>query len=103
MIYRLRVVFLIALFLLVLGWATNSHAKPIVAAIQGDVTVTLTDEKCKLKAVSNMPNRAVWRDSKGLSEGCFQVRPEVGLIVAYFDDGAVALIPMAHFKPVEVM
>lgn len=76
-----------------------ARAEAIASASQGTVTVTLTNEPCKLDAVKNLPYRAEWRDGAKVFQGCFNVWPG-GYILAYFDDRTAALIPVQEFRPV---
>lgn len=76
-----------------------AFAEPVGMVSNGGVTVTIYDEPCALKAVSNMPYRATWTEPGKRFEGCFMLRPDAGAVVAYFDDGSVTLIPMGAFKP----
>lgn len=82
--------------------ALKAEAAPLVQATDdAGVTVTLTDEPCKLTSIANMPYRATWRGPKRLMEGCFSVVPEVGLVVMFFDDKTVKLAAVSAFKPLE--
>lgn len=84
---------LLVLLLLLSGPA---KAAAVATASQGDVTITLYDDKCALPAVSNLPFRATWRDATGLHDGCFDVAN--GLVLAYFADKTVVAIPARVFK-----
>lgn len=85
----------IALLMLALGLAVQASAAPIATASHAGVIVTLTDEPCALPAVANLPNRATWQQDSKTYEGCFGVR--AGLVLAYFDDRTVALLPLDGF------
>lgn len=83
--------------------ALKAEAKPLLQATRDGITITLTDDTCKLSAVSNMPYRATWREKNKVVEGCFSVVSQVGLVALYFDDKTVVLAAMAAFKPVEIL
>lgn len=71
-------------------------AAPVAEVNQGGVRVVLTDEKCDQSAVVNLQNRATWTENGKTVEGCFGVG--VGsVIVLYFADKTIAVIPMRLF------
>jgi hypothetical protein len=93
--HRTKITLTVALILAIVGTAVD--AKPIAITSNEGVTITLYDEPCALAAVSNLPQRATWVEGNKRFEGCFGARPDVGGVLAYFDDGSVALIPMRAF------
>lgn len=83
----------------VLWWA-KAHAGPVAEAAADGAKVTLTDEDCKLKdKVTNLPKRATWKEKGKTFEGCFGVHPG-GVVMAYFSDGSVVIIPVQMFTAV---
>jgi hypothetical protein len=74
-------------------------AASIAVTTQGDAKITLFDEPCKLRAVSNLKMRAVWVEKGKTFEGCFGVHPG-GVVLAYFDDGSVVIMPVQDFAAV---
>ena len=101
--WRAGVVFLS--LLLVGGCATSSPKVPEplrmpVAALQhGSITVTLSRDVCGLTAVTNLPYRALWSEPGGGFEGCYDVRGEGTVVVIYFSDRMVLLLPLRMFRP----
>ena len=88
---------LIALLALA-GCATLPPPRPVAEYVEGPVTITLSDEPCALAAVTNLPYRATWRDTRGVFEGCFDIQH--GSVVAlYFDDRTVVTAPLRAFGP----
>ena len=85
--------------IVLVGLATNAYAAPQAQAVADGATIILTDEPCKLKEVTNLKFRATWSEKGKKYEGCYAVHP-YGLIVAYFSDGAVAIMPMDAFTKV---
>lgn len=73
-------------------------AAPIFEAAAGDVVVTLTNEPCKLTAVSNLPLRATWREAGKTHQGCFGAVG--GVVLGYWSDRTVTALPASVFKPV---
>jgi len=87
---------LIVLFLFFLAF--KSHAQPLaVFSDEKGVTVTLTDEDCKLKHLVQLPYRATWKEPGKVFEGCYGVRP--GMIISYWEDKSIAILPMGAFRP----
>lgn len=91
---------MLALLILV---AAPVFAEPIaVMSLQG-ITVTLTNQPCAIKYVTNLPLRATWKDGSKTFDGCYAVFPESEAIGFWFDDGSVAVIPAHIFKPVTAL
>jgi hypothetical protein len=66
-----------------------------------NVTVTLYNEPCSLKEVSNLPHRATWKEDGKTYEGCFGIVPQAGVLMMYFkEDRTVAVMPFDVFVPV---
>ena len=90
----------LAVLLIAATWPTKAHAIPVAEAAADGAKVTLTDEDCKLKdKVSNLPKRATWQERGKKFEGCYGVHPG-GVVMAYFSDGAVVIIPVQMFTAV---
>lgn len=93
----------IAFLIFVVGtvlYAAKVSADPLFSATAEGATITLTDEPCKVPAIGNLPFRAVWVEKDKTYEGCFGVRQDLGVVLAYFDDRSVALIPIQLFRKV---
>jgi hypothetical protein len=52
-----------------------------------------------LPAVSNLPYRGTWTEKGKTSEGCWALHPEVPLIISYWDDRTVAILPTVAVHP----
>lgn len=77
------------------------HAEPRLAVTQGNVTVTLYDDPCELgEKVTNLQFKATWQEGGRTFNGCWNARPDLEVVVAYFDDLTVALIPFRDLKRV---
>ena len=85
------------LLILALLLSFNVNAKPIAAASAENITVTLTDEPCKLIEVSNLQRRATWTEAGRVSEGCWAPHP-MGMVLLYFADRTVVMIPSEMFQ-----
>ncbi|HET9663577.1 MAG TPA: hypothetical protein VFP00_05055 [Burkholderiales bacterium] len=104
--YALRIVFFLGVVLLVfLLIAGEARAQPIFFADFESGRVTLTDEPCTLKAVTNAPKRVTWREPNGrLSEGCYGLytlrlpHGKVDIIIGYFDDLTLQVLPLSAFS-----
>ena len=88
-----------ALLILVAGAFSHSRAADVAKVSDSDVTITLTDEKCALSSVSNLPYRAYWDESGKHYEGCFAVRKI--FVLLYFDDKSVVVLPAHAFEPLK--
>ena len=78
-----------------------AYAKPVaVNTQQAGVTILLTDEKCVLQTISNLPNRATWNEAGKTFEGCWTVRPDTGVVLIYFEDMSVVAVPVRSFREV---
>lgn len=81
--------------------AANAHADPRFQVSTGDIRVVLHDEPCALKdQITNLPYRAVWHEKGQVFEGCWGARPDEGVVLSYFSDKTVGLIPMGALTPV---
>jgi hypothetical protein len=82
-------------------WPSIVFASPRYSVEAQGAVITLTDDPCELDAVKNLPYKATWVEDGKTFQGCFAPRPEVQLVVAYFDDRTVALIPFQALKKLE--
>lgn len=97
---RLIAVLGVLCFIVLVGIAPNAYAGPVAQTVTEDgAKIVLTDDPCKMKEVSNLKYRATWTEKGKVFEGCYAVHP-YGVIVTYFSDGAVALMPMDAFTKV---
>lgn len=88
-----------SILLLLLLWVMPSNSAPIMQAADGEVTVTLHDDKCALREVTNLPAKAVWREKGKEIEGCWGLHP-IGVVLFYFTDKTVAVAPRQSFQRV---
>lgn len=79
--------------------ATKALSAPLYRATEGASVILLTDEPCRLKQVSNLKQRATWQERGKTYEGCWGAHP-AGVVLAYFDDGSVVIIPNQAFERV---
>lgn len=102
--YLRRIVGWVLVSLLVL-WAVypkEANADPVYRAQVGEVTVTVYNDPCQVKEVTNLPFRATWLEKGVLHEGCFSYAQHVESLMMYFStDKTVAVIPVSIFKPVQ--
>ena len=86
--------------IVLIGLATDAYAGPMAQTVTNDgAKIVLTDEPCALKEVTNLKYRATWTEKGKVFQGCYAVHP-FGVVVAYFTDGAVALMPIDAFTKV---
>ena len=109
--YALRLVFFLgALLLVVLLFVSEARARPLFVAEFEGGRVTLTDEPCALKAVTNAPKRVTWLEPSGkTTEGCYGLytlrfsQGNVDIIIGYFADLTLQVIPLAAFNVVRAI
>ena len=81
-------------------WPAAVFSQPLYSAEANGVRIVLTDEKCEMKEVANLPYKAIWTEKGQEFQGCWAARPDEGLVVGYFSDKTVALMPVYAFKKV---
>lgn len=85
-----------AVLLIIAGAFTHARGAEVAKLTNQGITITLTDEKCTLSAVSNLPYRAKWDEQGKHYEGCFGVLKI--FVILYFDDKSVVVLPAGMFK-----
>ena len=95
-IRKLRSLFILSLFVV-----SPALADPVATASADGVLITFYSDKCALKEVVNLPYRAVWTEGGKSVEGCYTARPEAGVVVCYFADKTVGLVPYRALKEVK--
>ena len=93
---------LVLVVVLMLGsimlYSGTAKAEPLYRASSEGVTITLYSEPCKLKAVENLKSRATWEENGKVTEGCYGGHPQFPLVLFYFADKAVTIVPVEVFK-----
>lgn len=93
------IVLVVSMFVLGIGTA---KAEPFARADADNGSVTLHKAPCELKTITNLPYKAVWVEGNKTFEGCWANHP-FGVVIAYFEDATVVLIPPQVFQPVRQM
>jgi hypothetical protein len=109
--YALRIVFSLGVLLLILLlFMGEARAGPILSADFESGRVTLTDEPCGLKAITNAPKRVTWLEPNGrMSEGCYGIytlrfpHGNIDIIIGYFDDLTLQVLPLSVFSVVRAI
>ena len=71
---------------------------PALTAVQDNVMVSIYDEPCRLQDKIDFPYRATWLEvGKKPIEGCAAGYGDI--VVVYFEDRSVAVVPVSHLKP----
>lgn len=84
-----------ALFIVTVVWATKAYSDPRLQAVDDGVRVILYDDKCELEdQITNLPYKAVWEEKGKTYRGCWGPRPDMRVMVAYFEDKTIGVIPM---------
>ena len=88
---------LVAFFLSIALYATSVQADVIAVANIEGVKISLLNDKCDLKEVSNLPYKATWVEDGRTYKGCWAANQ--GFVVGFFvDDKSVAVMPMRIFQ-----
>lgn len=99
--YRWRVYgFAVVLGVVLAVFMAPLQAEPMAVADRNGIKITLDTDKCALPEVTNLPLKATWEEKGKVYQGCWGPNPDVGVVVAYFDDKTVALIPMQYFEKI---
>lgn len=77
-----------------------SWAGPVYQADVDGVKIVLTDEECRLPAVANLKRRATWTEKGKVYEGCYGGHPTFPIVMAYFADKTVVVLPAELFTKV---
>jgi len=81
-------------------FAGKASAEPIYKASAEGTTITLHTADCKMPAVKNLPKRAVWEEGGVKTEGCYGPHPQFPVVVFYFSDRTVVIVPVQLFQRV---
>lgn len=75
-------------------------AEPLFRVTTPDgVVITLHKDKCELKEVVNLPQHATWDEKGKTYTGCWGFNP-IGVVMLYFSDKTVGVIPASAFSKV---
>jgi hypothetical protein len=83
------------------GIATNAYADPRFQVVADGARIVLHDDKCAVGAVVNLPYKATWEEKGKVFQGCWGARPDAGIVMFYFDDKTVGIIPMQELTAVK--
>jgi hypothetical protein len=90
--------FWIVLLIIVTCWPVVVFGEPIAVGESNGVKVTLTNEKCAMTEVSNLPYRATWEEGGKSFEGCWGANGFA--VMTYWADKTVAAMPRNMFARV---
>jgi hypothetical protein len=90
----------LAALVLLFCFPTMLGAKPMFAADLEGVRIVLSDDKCDLTVVANLPYKATWEEKGKTYTGCWGVMGQN--VVAFFsEDKTVAAIPLQVFRKLQ--
>jgi hypothetical protein len=78
----------------------SSMAEPRYSAEVDGVKITLHDDKCALPAVANLGRKATWEERGKTFDGCWGGHPQFPVLIFYFADKTVVIVPTEMFKKV---
>lgn len=84
----------------VLCWPAAVFAKPMAMAQAGGITITLHNDPCERSEVTNLPMKATWQEKGKTFQGCWGAHPQYGLVMLYWEDKTVVILPGDMFAPV---
>lgn len=90
------VALLLGLFLFV--FADSAGAEPKYEVTKNGIRVVVYDEDCRLDAIKNLKWKAVWFENGKEIEGCAGAKDEYEVVIIYFADKTIAVIPMFAFR-----
>ena len=76
-----------------------ANAEPLFRVSHESVVITLHNEKCEMSEVSNLPHFATWEEKGKSFKGCWGFHP-LGVVMLYFTDKTVAVVPASAFSKV---
>lgn len=80
-------------------WPSLVFAEPVLQVTTPEgIVITLHSDKCELKEISNLPYRITWDEKGKTTEGCFGAKG--GMVIFYFQDKTVGIIPTHVFEKV---
>jgi hypothetical protein len=90
----------VTFFIFATCWPAAVFSEPMVKANVQGIEITVYTEDCTLKnVVSNLPKRATWVEKGKTFEGCAGAT-QFGVLIFYFNDKTVAVVPVEHFAKV---
>jgi hypothetical protein len=85
---------------LLFGCPSTAYSEPLFRVSHEGVVITLHNEKCEMKEVSNLPHFATWEEKGKSFKGCWGFNP-LGVVMLYFSDKTIAVVPASAFTKVQ--
>jgi hypothetical protein len=96
----MRLAWLIFAFFVALFIFAPAIAEPMYEVRTDKAVITIYSEACAMPEVVNLSRRATWVEGAKTYEGCAGIRPDFGLVVFYFSDRTVGVVPISQFVKV---
>ena len=77
-----------------------ANAAPVAQISSEGVTIVVYDEPCALDGIKNLKYRATWDEDGVRLEGCVGQHPQFPVLMFYFADKTVALVPIQALQRV---
>ena len=78
-----------------------AFSEPVARATRGGAVITLHTDPCEqASSITNLPFKAVWVEGQTTFQGCYQAVPELSLVVLWFEDRSVVLLPISALRKV---
>jgi hypothetical protein len=92
----------VVIFAYLVSWPASVFADPLFAFEKDGIRVVLTNDKCALSEVSNLPYRATWEEKGQTFEGCWSPSFDRQRVNAFFvSDRSVVSFPPQMFSRVQ--
>ena len=75
-------------------------ARPMAIAQAEGVTITLHSDECALPGITNLKMKATWFEKGKTFQGCWGAHPQYGLVMFFFEDKTVVVLPGDAFAPI---
>lgn len=86
---------------LLLCWGI-AHAGVVAISTDPAATIALYDDPCALThVIRGLPLKATWQEKGVTHQGCYSLGYENTLVVMYFSDLTIVLVPVQMFKPAQ--
>ena len=94
---------LFASIILILGMIVPnfSRADAVAVAAAEGIRIVLHDDKCGLSTVSNLPAKATWTERGVITEGCWGIQPALDIVMLFFADKTVVVVPRQIFTKLQ--
>ena len=88
-------------FAFLVCWPSMAFADPMFAFENQGIRIVLTDDKCEMSEVSNLPYKVTWTEKGVTTNGCWGVAFDRQRVNLFFADRTVVSFPPQAFQKVQ--